>query len=439
MRFFMTLFIITTVLMTWSQVSADELDLMLDGFDDEPPAVVVAPHEMKKKQITIYGALNLSAMARTGGGETLAELSAELDLKAKATTKGGWKGYMRVEGSHDVAPAINNASHSPYRDDVEKKVELHELWVEKSLTPWLDMKLGRQIVSWGTSESFRVVDVVNPVNRQEFGMTDIEDIRLGQTMSRFDLYSGPWNLSAILIHGEQHTETPQPGSDYNVGPLNRPSLSEENRDILPDRFAAALTGRFSGWDAGLYAARVEDDLFYLTRDSNNIAIRRYPDITMVGATLTKALGNVLLKAETAHLSGLRFSSLPENDVSQTETLIGTEYSGFSETTLTVEVVHHHIHDFNDTLTSDGHKENLMEYAVRFSRTFLNETLEATLIAGFSGEKGDLGSFQRLEMEYDASDSLALQMGSVIYHGGDSAMYQKIADNDRVFATVSLFF
>ena len=44
-------------------------------------------------------------------------------------------------------------------------------------------------MAWGISESFRVVDVVNPIDTRKPGMTDIEDLRLAVAMTRFDLYT----------------------------------------------------------------------------------------------------------------------------------------------------------------------------------------------------------------------------------------------------------
>ncbi len=78
--------------------------------------------------------------------------------------------------------------------ELEKEVELREVYIEGSPLNSLDIKLGKQIITWGVADSLRVVDVLNPTDEREFGMTDLEDIRLPINMTKIDYYIGNLNM-----------------------------------------------------------------------------------------------------------------------------------------------------------------------------------------------------------------------------------------------------
>ncbi|WDP92022.1 MAG: hypothetical protein HUN04_20790 [Desulfobacter sp.] len=419
-----------------------ELDLLLDSFESETAAPVIAqaPEFMEDERISLYGALSLSSAFRTdpGSRDRLAELAGKLVLKSQADLGRGWRFFMAAQASHDLAPALGNPVEDDYRSSVERELEAREIWVERSLAPWLDLKLGRQIVAWGTSEVFRLVDVVNPTDQREFGMTDIEDLRLGQAMSRLDMYSGPWNLTLVMLHGDRTPRTPAWGSEFYPSDTPLPPLDDDNFSLDRPRFAAALSGRFTGWDAGLYLARVHDDRAFVYLDSGGHARLRYPKINMAGLTLTKSMGNFLVKCEAAFFDGLRFSREPDRSCRELDTLAGVEYSGFTDTTLTVEVVNHHLfspgRDLEQSL--ERMEKDHWASAFRLAREFKNDTVHLTLVAGFMGVSGDLGSFQRGEVEVDLSDTLSVKFGGVLYHDGESSLFNRIENNDRVFFSVS---
>ena len=75
-----------------------------------------------------------------------------------------------------------------------------ELWVEGPLLPDLDLKLGRQIVNWGRSDTLRVLDVLNPVDNREPGLLDLVDLRLPVGMAKLSYYPFPgWSVTGIAI------------------------------------------------------------------------------------------------------------------------------------------------------------------------------------------------------------------------------------------------
>lgn len=420
-----------------------DLDLLLEEFETQDTVVEietpVSTSSETPEWIDIYGSLSASSMIRTdpGSRDRLAELEAELTLKARVDPGWDWHFFTDTLASHDLAPALGDHFEDPYRSSVERELEVREMWIRKSLTPWLDLKLGRQIVAWGSSEVFRLVDVVNPTDQREFAMTDVEDIRLGQTMTRMDMYTGPWNLTLLMVHGDRTPRTPEQGSDFYVWDAPLPDLVDTDTGLDRPGFAGALTGRFTGWDAGLYLARVNDDTPYTFQDNQGIDRLKYPKINMAGLTLAKTFGNILLKSEMAFLDGLKFSQAPDREFQGLDVLAGIEYSGFTDTTITLEMVNQHIFSLDADVANalERIKKNHVESALRLTRDFKNDTIHVTVVAGFMGATGQLGTFQRAEIEVDWSDTVYLKFGGILYHNGDSNLFEKIQDNDRIFFSI----
>ena len=115
--------------------------------------------------------------------------------------------------------------------------------------------------------------------------------------------------------------------------------------------------------------------------------------------------------------------------SRIDFLQGIEYSGFTDSTLSLEAVNRSIID----LYSD------FQYALRISKKLLNDTLNITLVSFIYGEKMDDGSICRLSTEYDLTDSVKIKGSIVTYQSGDLIIFENIKDNDRFIFNVKYSF
>lgn len=427
-------------------------DQSIDNFGLDSKTISSIPTLVIDKKMEIYGSFQLGGSFRTATPHSypytqpnglLAELKGEFDLMVKRRFASQLTVFAHAEVSHDFAIQINGSDEYPeeYKSDVEKQFELKEAWLEKSVTPWFDFKLGRQIVPWGTSETLRVVDVVNPLDLRNFGMTDIEDIRLAQTMSRFDFYSGPWDITALIIHETRQNKIPVEGSDFYLLDQPFPPVLDPESSLENTQFAVSITGRFKGCDTGLYLAQVYDHSPYLEFDSNLNPVLKYSKIKMLGATGVFPVKNFLFRTEVAFLDDLKFSSIPGKEKSGLDVLLGADFSGLKNTIISVEFVNRHIFSFEPVMVFEParNREDQLEYVFRINRTFMNETVSCSLVAAFAGEKGEDGSFQRIDTEYKWSDNTTLTLGAIFYHGGDNIIYEKIKNNDRVFCAIKWSF
>jgi hypothetical protein len=162
---------------------------------------------------------------------------------------------------------------------------------------------------------------------------------------------------------------------------------------------------------------------------------------MFGAAVNVTQGNWLLKAETAHFDGFRFFHAASQTYRRTDVLAGFEYSGFTDTMISIEAVNRHLHDFDAALEQgpDNAQKDEFQSAIRVSRTLLRQTLTLTLLASTFGMTGQDGALQRISAEYDLNDAVQVSGGFVLYQSGDLARFSNIGDNDRVFFDVKYSF
>ena len=419
---------------------------VLNGFGDDPvpgagedlDASVPGPLHISGS-VGVSGAFNLGSFHRspnTSDRQGLAKLRGELDLTAALNLGGSWRARVAGQSFYDAAYSLRGRDNytGSTLDEYEDEAELGEVWLQGSPLPGLDIKIGRQIVVWGKSDNLRVTDILNPMDQREPGMTDIEDLRLPVGMTRLDYSIGSWVLTGIAVHENRFNKLPAYGSDYYIlaAPLpkeDKPNVSFDNQEV-----AFCLNGIFSGWEASFYAARVFDDTAHVEGDSSTGYKRVHSRITMLGTAVNLVRGNWLYKTEAAFLQGLEFAALPDGEKSRLDVLAGVEYSGFTDTSISFEVVNRHIFDFGDGLTAspDSAEENDFQWAFRISRDFLHERLETIFLAQAYDALGQGGALERVEFSYDITDNWEATAGLVLYQSGDKPSFDDLNECNRLF-------
>lgn len=408
---------------------------VLDGFEDDP---VPGPFHISGS-VGVAGAFNLSSFHRppnTSDRQGLAKLRGELDLTADLNLGGSWRARVAGQNFYDATYSLRSRDNytGSTLDEYENEAELGEVWLQGSPLPGLDIKIGRQIVVWGKSDNLRVTDILNPMDQREPGMTDIEDLRLPVAMTRLDYSIGSWVLTGIAVHENRFNKLPAYGSDYYISaaPLpkeDKPSFSLDNQEV-----AFCLNGVFSGWEASFYAARVFDDTAHVEGDSNTGYKRVHSRITMLGTAVNLVRGNWLYKTEAAFLQGLEFAALPDGEKSRLDVLVGVEYSGFTDTSISFEVVNRHIFDFEESLTAslDSAEEDDFQWAFRISRDFLHERLKTIFLAQAYDALGQGGALERVAVTYDITDNWEATAGLVLYQSGDKPSFDDLNECNRLF-------
>ena len=355
-----------------------------------------------------------------------------------------WKTRISGKSFYDLAYGMKDREtfSEEVLNELEKEVELREIYLEGSPFGSLDIKLGKQIVAWGVANSLRVVDVLNPTDSREFGMTDLEDVRLPIAMTKLDYYIGDLKLEAVAVHEIKFNKSAPIGSDFN------PSTQKIN-EVIPEsstentEYGLAVFGSFSGWDASLHWAQYFNDTPHIKITKVTIipgigAVptleQRHSRLTMGGVTLSIPSGNFLWKAEAAKLQGMEFALVTDKLFSRTDVLVGSEYSGWSDTSLTLEFGVQHLNDFDIKLeeSPDSQLEDRIATTVSFMQDYINQTMHLNLFGMMIGKNGQDGGLNRMSLEYDVMDAFSVTGGAMLYQPGENDYFQSLNGNDRIF-------
>ncbi|MDR2152975.1 MAG: hypothetical protein LBO72_09145 [Helicobacteraceae bacterium] len=281
--------------------------------------------------------------------------------------------------------------------------ELSEAYFQARLGA-ADAKIGRQITTWGKSDLLRVTDALNPLDVQEPAMSDIGDQRLGVIMARLDYYIDDWSLQAIAIPEARFSKRPRAPSEF--APFKFPDANKPKG--MQGAFAAI--GVFESWDLSLYAASL-----YLDEFGN------HDRATMAGAATAVAIGDFLIKGETA------LWRAGKSDYSRFDLMAGADYSGIRDSTISIEAM--------TRVLEDGNEET---FAARIQRDLFNMRLNLSATAALTLSDGKNGGAARFQGDYEIANDYMLTIGFVAYYG-DLQPYKNFERNDRVFTRLKVSF
>ena len=432
------------------------------GFMDEDEVLDNVETVSEEQAYTLSGELAFKTSAgykkhEVDGSEysgiNQAQTSLYLQLDSKLNDN--WK--LRISGDAFYDAIYDLRSDENYRqsvkDDYRTQLRLDDTYIQGSIHSDLDVKAGRQVVVWGKSDTIRITDIINPLDNRVLGMTDIEDLRLSVGMLKLDYYLSNWNVSMMVIPENRiMTEATPRGEYFPVdsvialpGGVDDPFPNLEAPSTSWDNMQYAFAGnlRLDDGDISFYAAEVLDQRWHfneIPRPGFALSERTVSKVKMLGTAFNLIEGSWLFKAELAYLRDLRYNTSLQKK-KRLDALIGFEYMGFRDTTISFDLANRHIfeHEVQMSTSADMVDKNELQTALRFTRSFENETITANALITLFGDSFENGGFARIWGEYEIMDALSANLGIVEYIGGDKAYIEAIKDNDRVFADITYSF
>jgi hypothetical protein len=361
------------------------------------------------------------------------KLAGELELSPAARARASGQAF------HDFAYTLKGRRE--FTRDVlrvyESEVALDEAWLALSPLPDVDVKVGRQIASFGPADLLRVVDVLSPVDNREPGLIELEDRRLPAAMTRVDYFAGALRATGIAIHESRFDRQPVHGSDFyppDGGPLPERKRANGGSDT---EYGLVIGDTFGSTDVALYFARYFERSPHLAPPG----VLDHSRLTLLGASATAALGAWVLKAEAAHVQGLRSFREPHAKRARSDALLGFEYSGFTDTELSVEIALRHLHDFEHALAlaPDRARRDSVELSLRLARSLRNDRVRLLCLGTAFGARAEDGLALRLSVAFVPRDAFTLELGTLIFRAGKRPPFRYFGDNDRLFLAVEYDF
>ena len=336
---------------------------------------------------------------------------------------------LRFESFSDNAEYFGRLDFT-YDDYLDPGIsaELREGYIKFGAAGWLDMKIGRQIITWGTGDLIFINDLFPKDWVSFFAGRDDQYLKAPQNALRATMYRGSTSLDVVytprfapdVIPSGMRFSYYNPmaggivgGEDYYFEG-RMPEAKIENSEI-----SARLSSYFGSVDGALYFYRG----FYKTPVGMDMAAMEayYPELMVYGASVRSPLLGGIFWLETGYYDsrGDTDGSDPLVPNSSLENMAGFERQVTSTVTANLQYYNSYMidHDSYAVTLHEGSPVTDEFYHLLTSRItmlFMMENLNVSLFAFYSPSEEDV--YGRVAVTYKYTDTVSMALGTNLFYG-----------------------
>jgi len=331
----------------------------------------------------------------------------------------------------------------------EADFDLREANVFVSPLDFMDLKVGRQILTWGTGDLIFINDLF-PKDWQSFFIgRDTEYLKAPSDALKVSLFSDWANLDIVY--------TPQfdpdrfiDGSRLSYWNSNLGRLAGEdavthtdkpNRWFKDSELAVRLYKNINNYEFALYGYRG----YWKSPGGQNIASQAiFPDLNVYGASIRGAIGKGIGNLEVGYYESADDLSGKNNliDNSQMRYLVGYTQEIARDFTAGLQYYVEQMLDYSQ------YKSNLISgpardryrhlITLRLTKLLMSQNLRCSLFTYYSPSDKDV--HMRPNINYKLNDNLALEIGGNIFFGDyRNTFFGQFQNNTNVYAGVRYSF
>ncbi len=298
------------------------------------------------------------------------------------------------------------------------RYEIRDFYLEHQTDNGLYFKIGNQLLVWGQSEYLRVTDLINIENQFNFAQQDLEDLRLQIPAALLSFGLGDWTFDAVVTQEAGRNLIGPAGDEFDQFITQRAAgfwILEEDPDKRSEFFFRAST-RLAQGDLQLIAGEFNDNApsvkrIEALRSTNPQVTYHLNRMRAIGFSANWVEGSWLFFGE----AGLhRDKAVRPNGESflrqingweqkdQVLAVVGAEYNGFRNLTLTFELDSIHTQSHSPFMLMD---EDQVSGGIRVYWTPINERWQ--ILGVWNELASDTGRVVRLQADYTWSDNLEI--------------------------------
>ena len=317
----------------------------------------------------------------------------------------------------------------------ETKIELRELFFQYTVKD-IDLKVGRQIITWGVADALRITDIISPMDYSEFLARDYDDIRIPVNGLKFCINKNKYNLEFIFVPVTEYyiipTSKENPWSITKD--INSPFLINKNRKskkLKNSEIGAKLSFYLNGIDfsiSALHSFNKTPVYNYGFNADTLILNENYERLEMFGLDLSKTIGNFVVRAE----GGIYINELQENSINTLKpiktnsinSLIGIDWYPGGDWNVSVQCYYKNI----DKKNIKG-KQNSTMATFNISKKLLNNNLNLSSFAYY--DISNKSVFNRFSADYALNDQIHFIVGYDLF-AGDKGIFATYKDNSEIW-------
>ncbi|NRA35472.1 MAG: hypothetical protein HRU17_19255 [Polyangiaceae bacterium] len=437
------------------EADSDGFAAVEDGGETEPPTTHLV--------LTGFFRSDAALWTERFDSNPVAQLRQSIDAQL-GYKDGDWRFVLAGHFARDFAYWVDRDSYDAVTIETYEQLALvREAFVNWSLQD-VELSAGRQIVVWGEGNMLSPLDMVNPRDLREPGISDLDDLRLPVAMSRVNVFVGEHRFEGLVVHEANFGLLPPPRGNFNPmreqlsggdglggDVIAQAEIRYEHEppqwDLGAQQYFARWRYTGSGYDLALYSASLLDQqgvakLPELTEWlQEEVALKLYhPRFLAFGHSGTFAHESSLLKWELGAdvdrpvVLEMEDVAIPDYRWERrtiVKSMLGYTYSGFSDVMLSAELTQNFIPEGTSEPTLFELRQPAV--AVQYHQFFLRERLEVTAVGSVLAGL-DSGWLARADVSYELADAWSVGGGYVTFQPGNRLSgLNGFTTHDRVFA------
>jgi hypothetical protein len=394
-------------------------------------AVLLLAPLAARAEVTLSGFLQQNTAANTvaanpdGRHDKWLEERAQLKFDASG---GAWRLLAKGDFSYD---------HLGRQD----QSELREGYADYTAGNW-DMRVGRQVITWGLGDLVFVNDVFPKDHEALFAGRPLEYLKRGVDAVKLGAYPEFANFELVLSPEFRESRIP----DANRFHLYDPMPAVTNREtIKPGQGDVGLRiyRDVAGYDAALYLYRGFQRTPSMRPDSMTAPAKIsyfYPQLSVYGASVSGRAGEGVLSLEAAYYDSRQDRSGNDFAVpnSQTRLLAGYQIQPAEDLSLGFQYYAEAMHDYGAylaTLPAGFPVEKRWSHTVtaRLTQFFRHQTLRLSAYASYNASTGE--HFVNPELRYSFTDKIWGAVGANFFGGKPWGQFGQLSRDDNVYLQV----
>jgi hypothetical protein len=349
---------------------------------------------------------------------------------------------LNVRNSKDniyMFASLKGVNNQITEDSNEVDFDLHEAYLEYTRPTW-DIKIGRQIYSWGKADGLRITDVLSPCDYSEYITRDFDEIRIPVASVKYRYLFSKANLELVWI--PTFTVAVHPTDKDNpwyVGSYQGATINpaEEVEDKLENsEVAIRLSFFLKGIDFSFSTAYLWDDEPAYHQTGATTYTPQYHRLRFLGVDLSKPVNDFVIRFESAYYQGKYFAAQNSFGVLKKDylySLVGLDWYPGNDWTVSAQLANKRLFAYDNQIKED---ESQTIVTFNLTKKLLRETFEVKNMVYYEPDQGD--GFNRFSSDYTVRDSLHFLTGIDCFFG-DEGQFSNYDHNDSFWLKVKYDF
>jgi len=321
------------------------------------------------------------------------------------------------------------------------QTELREAYVDYTAVHW-DMRIGRQVITWGLGDLLFVNDVFPKDHEALFAGRPLEYLKRGVDAMKIGVYPGFASFELVAAPDFRASIIPDTRRFHLFDPMPAVTTRET---AAPDQGEAGLRiyRDIAGYDAALYLYHGFQRTPSMRPDSVTMPASItwfYPGLSVYGASMSGRAGAGVLSLEGAYYDSREDRSGNDFAVpnSQSRLLAGYQIQPLEDISLGFQYYTEYMYHYDAyrvTLPAGFPVDKRWSHTVtaRLTQLFLHQTLRLSAYASYNITNGE--HFVNPELRYSFTDRIWGAAGANLFGGKPWGQIGQLARDDNLYLQV----